>query len=379
MASRLNEDPLDADSLNAETRASSTEAHPDLGGDLETLLGPDPSRQATRRIVSRCYRIARAYLHQHRRTGALREDVLGEDVGDLAMDAIAGLFERNDQGRFPELRRYFRDASCGAFPPEDQDEHDLERALRRLVHSAVADWLFEAYRAADRSLSNQIRSLKRALGNREDAHLQRRGKAQWMEVTEEPSSAFQDLRPREPGRPMPLETLEAYLTGAVAEASSTGDLLEVAIETLRAHPDYEAAYPLTRLAQAMRAARTRVQAVTDYSAPTTDPDRPLLKEEEIRRYIKKSLSALRGEKRMTYVGEGKIDEDTYAAYFRALRDRLGARFVPPGDPEMTHYDALAEHLPGLEKEEYRDEHRSRFEYLERQARQVLVDRLQEVV
>jgi hypothetical protein len=178
---------------------------------------------------------------------------------------------------------------------------------------------------------------------------------------------------------MPLETLEAHLTGAVAEASSTGDLLETAIETLRAHSDYEAAYPLTRLAQAMRAARTRVQAVTDHSAPTIDPDRSLLKDEEIRRYIKKSLSALRDEKRATYVGEGKIGEDTYAAYFRALWDRLKARFVPPGDPEMTHYDALAEHLPGLEKEEYRDEHRARFEYLERQARQALVDRLQEIV
>jgi hypothetical protein len=178
---------------------------------------------------------------------------------------------------------------------------------------------------------------------------------------------------------MPLETLEAHLTGAVAEASSTGDLLEAAIEVLRIHPDYEAAYPLTRLAQAMRAARARVQSVTDHSGPTTHPDRPLLKEEEIRRYVQKSLSALRDEKRETYVGEGKIDEATYEAYFRGLRDRLEARFVPPGDSEMTHYDALAEHIPNLEQSEYRDEHRSRFEYLERQARQSLIGRLQEVV
>jgi hypothetical protein len=178
---------------------------------------------------------------------------------------------------------------------------------------------------------------------------------------------------------MPLETLEAHLTGAVAEASSTSDLLEAAIQALRAHPDYEAAYPLTRLAQAMRAARARVQSVTEHSDPTTYPDRPLLKEEEIRHYIEKSLSALRDEKRPTYVGKGKVTGETYAAYFEALRDRLEARFVPPGNPEMTHHEALAAHLPGLAREEYREEHRARFEYLERQAREALVSRLQEII
>ena len=366
--------------LDAEPRKPSTDDQPNLQDALRVVTGPDPTRPATKRLVHHCYRLAEAYLSQQQRTGALREDVLGEDVGDLAIDAIAELFKRNEQGRFPELRRYFRDGTSGPLSPEKNGEHDLEQDLRRLVHSAVTDWLFEAYRAADRSLSNQIRSLKRALGKREDARLQRRGKAQWMELTERPGEGPREVgRPQGPGRPMPLETMEAHLTGAVAEASSTGDLLETAIETLRSHPDYEAAYPLTRLAQAMRAARVRVRSVTERSGPTTHPSRPFLRPEETRRYIDKALSALRLEKRTTYVGQEKVDPETYAAYFEALRDRLEARFVPPGDPEMTHYEALSEHLPGLEKKSYRREHRSRFEYLERQARQELVDRLQEVV
>lgn len=343
-----------------------------LGDALSILLGPSPTRRATRRVVRCCCRFAHAYLQQQQAAGSLREDVLGEDVGDLAIDAIAGLFERDEEGRFLQLQRYFEDTD-----PQGRSDSGLEQDLRRLACSAVTDWLFEAYRAADRSLSNQIRSLKRAATRHEDARLQRRGQVLWLEIS--------GRSPAEPqageikGRPMPLETLEAHLTGAVAEASSTGDLLEAAIDTLLAHPDYAAAYPLTRLAQAMRAARVRVQSVTEHAGPTTHPGQPLLKPGEIRHHIDRALSALRSEKRPTYVGEEKVTEETYAAYIEALRDRLDARFVPPGDPEMTHHEALAGHLSGLDRDEYRTQHRSQFEYLERQAREALVSRLQEVI
>jgi len=340
--------------------------------------------------------MACAYLRQQRQTGALREDVLGTDVEDLAMDAIAGLFERDEQGQFPELRRYFSDRELGSARPES-----LEEDLRRLVLSAATDWLFEAYRAADRSLSNLIRALKRALSSRRDAHLRRRGQTLWIEIQtgaavgderatdrdgEDPSDSA-DTPPDEEdgradhwsGRPMPMETLEARLTGAVADAPSTGDLLDVAIEALRAHPNHAASYPLTRLAQVMRSARTRVQAVTEHEEPVSTPDHPLLQTGELEPLIERVLTEVREDKQSTYVGTGKVDEDTYGAYFRALRDRIEARFVPPGDPEMTHFDALSAHLPGLSRETYRTVHRARFEYLDQCVREALVDRLQEVV
>ncbi len=358
---------------DAKSSVSSSPDSPALKGALADLLGPDPTRHATRRVMRCCWRFAHAYLQRQQAAGSLREDVLGEDAEDLAIDAIAGLFERDEEGRFPQFRRYFEDTD-----PQDRSDSDLKQDLRRLSCSAVTDWLFEAHRAADRSLSNQIRSLKRAATGRGDAHLQRRGQVLWLEISGQSPPGREQGREIK-GRLMPLETLESHLTGAVAEASSTSDLLEAAIDTLRVHPDYEAAYPLTRLAQAMRAARVRVQSVTEHDGPTTHPGRPLLKPEEIRRYIDRALSALRSEKRLTYVGEGKVTEETYEAYFGALRDRLEARFVPPGDPELTHHEALAGHLSGLSRDEYRTQHRSRFEYLERQAREALVSQLQEVI
>lgn len=344
---------------------------------LCTVTGERPTRRALHAVVDRCHQMACAYLRRQQQAGALREDVLGEDVDDLAIDAIAGLFERDDRGGFPELRRYFADRDLAATDPST-----VEQDLRRLVLGTVSDWLFETYRSADRSLSNVIRALKRAADSLDDVHLRRRGQNLWLRVQDpsSPSHESADARSSAPGRRMPIENLEAHLTGIVAETPSTKDLLREAVETLRAHPDYEAAYPVTRLAQALRAARVRVQAVTDHESGTTCPEDPLFRPDEIESEIEKSLARIREDKRETYVKDGPLDESTYAAYIRALRDRLEARFVPPGDADLTNHDALATHWNGdLSRAQYRDEHRARFEYLDRCAREVLVDRLQEAM
>lgn len=329
-------------------------------------------------MVDRCHRIARAYLRQRRRSQALREDILGEDVEDLAMDAIADLFERDERGRFPELRQYFSDCS-----PKETSACTVEQDLRRLVLGRVTDWLFEAYRTADRSLSNLIRALKRVIEKRDDARLHRQGRSLWLVIPAEgdwPLDADQSRQRREVTRPrMPMETLESHLTGLVAENPSTGELLDKAVETLRTHPAYEAAYPLTRLAQVMRAARVRVQAVTEHPAQVSFPDAPLFQSDEIVELIERTLKETSRNKHSTYVGSGKVDEHTYTAYFRALSDRLEARFVPPGNLDMTHYQALSAHLQDMSKEQYREHHRARFEYLVRSAQEALIDHLRQVV
>jgi len=327
-------------------------------------------------VADQCHQMACAYLRQQQQTGALREDVLGEDVEDLAIDAVARLFERDDRGRFPEFRRYFGDRDVASRAAED-----VQRDLRRLVTGAVTDWLFEAYRSADRSLSNAIRSLKRAATQHEQAELSRRGRALWLRVSasacsgREPVSSSSRCR----GRHMPMETLEAHLTGVLADGATTKELLDRAVDVLRTHPDYEAAYPLTRLAQVLRAARVRVQAVTEHDGGVSHPDDPLFRPEEIETAIDRVITTLRRQKRDTYVEDGPLAASTYADYMQALRDRLEARFVPPADTALTHHEALAAHREDLSREQYRAYHRSRFEYLVQCAREALVDRLRKTL
>lgn len=364
LASRLQKVPM-----HNRSTASSSDA--DLQTALQTTIGPAPTRRAVRTVVDRCHRMACAYLRRQQRTGALREDVLGEDVDDLALDAISDLFARDADGQFPELQRYFtdRDLSASASPT-------AHHALRRLVMGTVTDWLFEAYRTADRSLSNAIRALKRVARSHDTAVLTRRGGTRWLEAT--PRDEATDAAPTSArGRLMPMETLEAHLTGALADNPTTEDLLNRALTALEAHPDYESGYPLTRLAQVLRAARVRVQAVTEHRAPVTYPHDPLFRAEEVEAAIERVIAALRSEKRPTYVENGPLDASTYVAYIQALRTRLQSRFVSREDAALPQHEALALHLDNLSREQYRATHRSRFEYLNRCARERLVERLQE--
>lgn len=172
-----------------------------------------------------------------------------------------------------------------------------------------------------------------------------------------------------------MEVLESHLTGAVAEASSTADLLGAAVRTLRRHPSYSAEYPLTKLAQVIRSAQARVQAVTDHDPPVSTPNSPPLRPDETEEFLEQCVEELREAKWSTYVETGKIEPSTYQAYICALRTRLRARFVPDTE-DRTHYEALSAHLTSLSKEEYRRAHRARFEYLVRQAEEKLTERLQ---
>lgn len=417
-------------------RGGGLEGNSPLAAVLQDVLGVSPSRRAVKGLAHRCHLMARAYLRMRMRSGSLRTDVLGGKVEDLALDAIAGLFERDERGRFPELRRYFWSQFGGEGNIQEDvlqeqlsaaEEGWLESALRRLVWSATGDWLFEAYRVADRPLSNQIRALKRAVKESGGTILDEREGEAWIVVETE-------KRPVESSRQMPIETMEACLAGAVAEAGSTGDLLRRAVRALRSHRTYENAYPVTRLAQAMRAARAEVQSASgiaaEHTGSTSGPKAPPVKTREVEAMIDKCVDGLREEKRSSYVESGKVSGETYRAYIQALGDRLRAKFLPrdaarddgknrsvednrPDDesPEpdsdenaygeaesgvlerpppnrssfdlpredLTHYEALSRHLGGLSKTTYREKHRSRFEYLFQEAEGRLTRRLRAAV
>ena len=352
--------------------------HPcdDLRAVLLVVVSNTPTRHAIRALVDRCHRIAAAYLRHRQRTGHLHRDLLTEPVGDLAFDALGDLFARDAHGRFMELRGYFATGDeRAAEEVRAATEATLERRLRGLVLSAVSDWLFATYRTADRSLARLIRRLKRVAGEMGGARLERRGRTLWVVAAGEEDGGG--------GHLLPPETLEARVAGAVAASTCTRDLLEAALCALRRGSGCQAAYPLTGLAQVLRAAETRVGAATAatevYPTTTTSGEAegraaraPLLRPEEARGLIAQSVEAVRAAKAAHYVQRQGLDAQAYQAYFAAIADRLRAQFVPPGDPELTQQAALERHL-GCGRAAYRAEHRAQLEYLARLTRTHFVE------
>ncbi len=316
---------------------------------IASLISDRPTRTHTGRFVDLCYRIALAYLRQKQRSGRLNPDLLGLPPEDLAMDGIADLFERDDAGRFPRLAAYFEHIGH-----EEVDDQTLFEATRRLVFSKVNDTLFHAYGEADASLANLLRSLKRAIKERPDLVLERRSGVLWVQV--------KASEPR--AHPLaPPEFLEAHLTPAIRQRMTTGDVLHAAVGVLAAQAHYVQRYPLTLLARVIRSATVRVNEAAD--TPSDEP--ASLYREDVARLIERSVAATQSAMRVSYVGKGKVDEATYALYFRAIQDRLN-------DSDLTNYEALRAYLPELSREAY-EQRRAVFEYLSKSARNRLMHHL----
>ena len=123
---------------------------------IRDMISATPRRENIQRYVELAHAFAEASLRTSR---FHRSAELGiSSRSDLALDAISDLFERDVEGRFIRLIRYFEDQdyrSC--------DERELWTLNRRLIAGTVSDALFRNYRESDPSLARIIRNLKRGI------------------------------------------------------------------------------------------------------------------------------------------------------------------------------------------------------------------------
>ena len=111
---------------------------------LEQILADTPDRHAVNSLVERCFKMALAYLHHRLRKGSLTDHQFGISNEDLALDCIAELYQRDEQGAFIVITQYFENLDW-----RTQSEDALAVALRRLVFSKVNEGLFRSYREED--------------------------------------------------------------------------------------------------------------------------------------------------------------------------------------------------------------------------------------
>ena len=114
---------------------------------IQKVVADSTVRPAVIEIVALFHHIALVYLRHKDAAGGLKLANLGLSVEDLALDCIAGLFERDQAGRFPVLARYYEEIQW-----QTLDEVTLSGATRRLVFSAVNQELYRNYREADPTL-----------------------------------------------------------------------------------------------------------------------------------------------------------------------------------------------------------------------------------
>ena len=328
---------------------------------VRSATSASPQRWAVEHLVGESHRFAQAYLYTKRRRGRLHLTDLSVD--DLALDCVAELFERTDDGAFPVLQSYFGDDTEWA-------GEGVHVALRRLVFSKVNESLFRRYRESDPNLAKIIRNVKDGVAVTDGAVLERRGGVGWVRLVRPGASC-----PAETLLPCaPSELLEAYLAASIRGRSQVRDLVRAFVDFLSDRPYYDQGYPLTALARAIRAAFTCVCAVDHED----QQDGPAFHAFEVDKAIVVATAQVGADKKAQYVGRGKVEADTYAAYVQAVRAHLVGQYLE-GAEVVSNYEALTRQLPGLEEDTYRREHRNVVEYLGKLARGRLVDHLRETL
>lgn len=315
------------------------------------LISDQPSRLATSILVEHSQRIAAAYLLRRTRSGRLYLDRFDLTVEDLALDCLADLFRRDDEGRLVRLRDYA--ASIGW---DELDDAGLLIALRRLIFSAVNEGLFRRYRESDPALGRLIRTLKQHARTSEHAVLHRlRGTLVLLPIDSPPAS---DDRPR-----MPPEVLEAHLHQAIDPSGRLKGVVDAVASLLRDHPFYAAEVTLPDLAIGIRNVRARRgETGGEALADADDLDERHLCS-LIKTQVDLALAEVGHDMRPLYIGRRGVAPDVYSAYLKAVRDILQAQFAERGTPDLSFREALNSYVQAVGSAEYRRRHQAILEYL----------------
>lgn len=336
---------------------------------IQSVISESPDRASTAYVIEQSHKLALAYLIKKMHSGSLQLSMFGLSVEDLALDSIAELFQRNEDGTFPTLRAYFErylDISVAG-------DTETTVALRRLVFSKVNENLFRRYHEADANLSRIIRNVKDGTKVNDDLVIQS-VRGQMSIVVKEEARTERHRKPDAMNLPLaPPEVLESFFTSELGTHRRVRDLTARYVDFTRAHPFYAPGHPLISFARFVRAAFERTEA-----ASCTDEAEQLFSKEETEQAVAYAVKRVAVDKKASYVGRGKIDVATFEAYLEAVSTILTIHFIHDVET-VSFYAVLSEHLPDLSESDYKENHRNILEYLTKLARTELLALLTESV
>ncbi|MDZ7291441.1 MAG: hypothetical protein ONB44_07635 [candidate division KSB1 bacterium] len=314
---------------------------------LSSLFAEAPSQLCVRDFVAFCRKIAVVYLRMKVKNGRLDPAVFGVSLEDLALDCIADLFKRDQQGGFARLAGYFN-----ACEWENKSDDELLAATRRLIFSKVNQEICRLQQERDPALGKLIRNLKNAVKLSSNVRIEKQEGEVWICLPQENAST-------ERLPVMPPEFLEAHLTAGLRDHADLKQVLMLLAEILQNQKTYRKSLPLTGLASIIRSAFTHLHAALEHEGNGHETFTP----EDLEKIIDVSVQTIKSNMHSSYVGRKKIDGSTYESYFMAARNVLVAEYVENDGLDRSFYDYLSACRQGLTREAYQTHHRCRFEYL----------------
>lgn len=304
-----------------------------------------------------------------------RNKNMGE-LEDLALDCVAGLFMRNEQGEFVQFKKYFLQSGTD---PQTLDEVEILVLLRRLVIKKTKQELSRIFKERDPEGAKIVRNIKVAIKSSVDFHSFKEmgreyvfwtnGSTQKLGIGQTDQTGgskgvsgealLQFLRKTQPS--IPEKSLKGEYLNAYCPKDPVSAGIRKMLGVVKTDERYQNFLPLDMVARIMRhtnleMARDRLTSqITDVS-PLDD-----LKLKEIEKRKQAVLRRIKKKIENQYVSTDKISAAKGAIYFKALAEILDD--ISQGKKYDSYFKHLKRYMPELTQRAYRTQERTIFEYL----------------
>jgi hypothetical protein len=309
-----------------------------------------PSTKSVRKLVNITYRISASYLNVKIYNGKLNPAFFGIPLSDLAIDCIAELFKRDENGVLTEFQNKFSDI----INTEPLDGIKLFSRLRSIVFNSVDRSLFKLYGTFDSSLAKFIRNIKLAVNKNNDILLYKRN-GESLLITKLHKGTNNKNFP-------PFDVLRIEIMRRLKPGFTTNDFLKFLHDALIIQEEYSNSFPLTGAAILLRSIYAEKAESLENEFEYT------FREYDLARLIGDVVSKLERRIVAKYYKKGKILREDIKFYSGLVGEILTLEFISGNLDEHSYYDLSKSRIKDLTLESYAKRYKTKIEYLAKKAK-----------
>jgi len=312
------------------------------------------------------------------------------ELEDVAIDCIAGLFMRNDKGEFTQLQRYFgpRIHSNAVF-----DELEASSMLRRLIVKKTKQELSRIFRERDPEGAKIIRNIKVAIRSSIDLKsFKEMGREFIYNNTNSTSYNHNNDRlsnenngsatnfandEKQFKSAIPDKLLYQHFLEKYDPCDSVATMLKKMLNITENFSEYQHYLAIDVIATIIR--DVTFQQVREKLSNDIDENSPLsdLQAKEIEQVNQSIINIIHQKINQQYLCKRKVTAEKADIYCRAIIDFVNE--LTQGKETDSNFRYLKRYIPNLTQQEYREKERSIFEYLVKITKKSLRKKLKELL
>ncbi len=298
---------------------------------IAQIIGDHPTADSLKEFIFLSRSIAFGFLRKKVCTGRLYLDFSTIPLEDLALDSIADLFQRDDNGTFIQLKVYFDGLSF-----EKLSNEEVLAYLRRLIFARVNQSILRMYHEADPTFGKILRNLKLAVQSIQSFTIVERLGEQCIVPTG--CDSFEHLPPMEQNE------LEVSLRVIANGSENVPTLLARLSVVMREQVSNSRILPITLVVQVFRS----LYDSPEESAVHTVPEDNFFVT-DVKKIIDLACQCVQDENWPKYVGKNKVSVEIFEKYFDVIRLNLQQRIIDKDGEDFSFFDRLRTTLPDLDK------------------------------